>query len=40
MVCPDYCFEVFRFTTPIETEVDQGPSGPAPKAPGAGEVAS
>ena len=21
MVCPDFCFEVFRFGTPIETEV-------------------
>ena len=21
MVCPDFCFEVFRFNTPIETEV-------------------
>jgi len=21
MVCPDFCFEVFRFSTPIETEV-------------------
>jgi hypothetical protein len=39
MVCPDYCFEVFRFTTPQETEVEQGPSGPA-EAPRVGEVAS
>jgi 2-oxoglutarate ferredoxin oxidoreductase subunit delta len=22
MVCPDFCFEVFRFLTPIETEVE------------------
>ena len=21
MVCPDYCFEVFRYITPMETEV-------------------
>jgi 2-oxoglutarate ferredoxin oxidoreductase subunit delta len=23
MVCPDYCFEVFRFSTPVETEVEE-----------------
>ena len=22
LVCPDYCFEVFRFSTPVETEVE------------------
>jgi hypothetical protein len=27
MVCPDFCFEVFRFDEPVVTEIDAGAGG-------------